>query len=222
MVQFWFPPRLYSFKKKFPQSTVYLLQQQLKEAKERIKELEGTEEQQRIIQSIADDNQPMSEEEAREDKAEESLPVKKKPCVEVKETTVPTESEAPAPEQVIAEDEPEVEAEKATTAVAKQEQDDEEEEEEEELGEEEEAAEEKTTATRGRRAAAAASSPKAAPTTPTRRTRGQKREPPSPKGRASSSSPAGGRPKRRRAPPQRFSNADENEEAEEEEATENK
>ena len=206
----------------FPQSTVYLLQQQLKEAKERIKELEGTEDQNRSILRIADDNQSMAEEETKESKSEETQPLKKEPCAEANETDDPNESDPT--EQVMADHKPEVEDEKVAEEkedkfVPKREQDDE----DDECGEEEEAAEEKATPSRGKKAAAT-TSPKAAPTTPTRRTRGQKREPtsPSPKGRASSSSPAGGRPKRRRAPPQRFTNADGNEEGEEEEAVESK
>ena len=194
----------------------------MKEAKERIKELEGTEDQNRSILRIADDNQSMAEEETKESISEETQPLKKEPCAEANETDDPNESDPT--EQVMADHKPEVEDEKVAEEkeekfVPKREQDDE----DDEYGEEEDAAEEKATPSRGKKAAAT-TSPKAAPTTPTRRTRGQKREPtsPSPKGRASSSSPAGGRPKRRRAPPQRFTNADGNEEGEEEEAVESK
>merc|ERR1719245_873531 len=73
------------------QSTVYLLQQQLKEAKERIKELEGTEDQNRSILRIADDNQSMAEEETKESKSEETQRLKKEPCAEAN----PNESDPP-------------------------------------------------------------------------------------------------------------------------------
>ena len=113
----------------------------MKEAKERIKELEGTEDRNRSILRIADDNQSMAEEETKESKSEETQPLKKEPCAEANETDDPNESDPT--EQVMADHKPDVEDEKVAEEkeekfVPKREQDDE----DDEYGEEEDAAEE--------------------------------------------------------------------------------